>query len=134
VSVNSVDSNSRPNGSTDRKLAGERDWLEELTTEVGRAKEQIGQPFKHHAALQSDYATRNSINDQLQAAANPPAPVAATAAAKAPDSPSAIDRPEQQPGSLADRARDHVRTERQPMRADAATEGQVLDHDRNLRR
>ncbi|MEV0287875.1 helicase-related protein [Kribbella sp. NPDC050820] len=86
----------------DRKLTGEHDYIDELTTEISRAREQLGQPFKYRADLDAAYTYRKNINDQLDAAANPT--TTAPAAGRGDDS------PEQAP-SLTDRAREHVRTE-----------------------
>jgi N12 class adenine-specific DNA methylase len=58
----------------DRQLTEERDRVDELTTEIDRAHEQLGQPFKHRDALHQAYAARKEINDQIAAQADPTPP------------------------------------------------------------
>ncbi|MFI5736069.1 helicase-related protein [Kribbella sp. NPDC051587] len=86
----------------DRKLSGQHEYIDELTTEISRARDQVGQPFKYRAELDAAYATRKSINDQLSEAAKPVTPAAEATAV------------EQQPDSLAARARQHVHDQAQP--------------------
>ncbi|HEY3514575.1 MAG TPA: helicase-related protein [Kribbella sp.] len=88
----------------DRKLTGEHDYIDELTTEISRAREQLGQPFKHSDDLAAAYANRKSINEQLEAAANQ----SSTPAAAGPDASA-----QGKPAGLAERARDHARPDPQ---------------------